>query len=214
MGRGLLILGALGLAIGLLGWRTSTLGQLAMNDSERAFDEGDLLGSLVAARRAASLYVPGAPHVDAALERLVAIGTGAENAGQAEIARRAWESLRGAVVESGRSSARSATLLTLAERHLTVLDTDPGSNKVSQSTKPSPGPAARSGYRVGPSWSGPLGSGLLWLSLLSVVVAAMRFLEEARGKGAGPRWQRLVTSAAVMVLSVVIGSLVLLSVRG
>jgi hypothetical protein len=80
--------------LGVLVAREITRGQAALARSDQLFHSGDLLGALHAARDAALFYVPGAPHVDAARERLEAIARGAEAEANLGLARRAWESLR------------------------------------------------------------------------------------------------------------------------
>ncbi len=69
-------------------------GERELAASDRAFDQGDVRAATLHARAAAIAYVPGAPHVNAAYERLVAIATGAEAAGDREIAAAAWRAVR------------------------------------------------------------------------------------------------------------------------
>ena len=57
-------------------------GQAELTASDSAFDAGDLRLALEHARRGATLYAPGAPYVERAYERLIAIALGAEAAGQ------------------------------------------------------------------------------------------------------------------------------------
>jgi hypothetical protein len=87
-------------ASAVLAFRTAQRGEGELAASERAFDAGQVELSLQHARRAASAYVPGAPHVQAAYERLRAIARGAELARDAELARVAWSAVRGAAWES------------------------------------------------------------------------------------------------------------------
>jgi hypothetical protein len=68
--------------------------------SNAAFDRGELVPSLEHARRSATLYAPGAPHVALAYERLIAIAIGAEAAGQPKVAFLAWQAVRSAALES------------------------------------------------------------------------------------------------------------------
>ncbi len=75
-------------------------GQEEMSLSDQAFDDGDLRKSIFHARKAALAFVPGAPHVQQAYERLEAIGRGAEAQGDEALARIAWEALRGAVEQT------------------------------------------------------------------------------------------------------------------
>jgi hypothetical protein len=104
-----LLLGVLALAA--LTARAVTDGEAEMRQSDQAFDRGDLHAATDHARRAAVLYAPGAPHVQAAYERLAAIAVGAESAGKHEIALGAWRAMRGAALETRHVlSPRSAEL--------------------------------------------------------------------------------------------------------
>lgn len=101
--------------------------ELALSDA--AFDANDLHGAIQHARRAASAYAPGAPHVERGYERLLAVARGAEAAGKTDIAMLAWQAERAAVLEStsilrpfpqrldeaNRNLARLAALKTAAE---------------------------------------------------------------------------------------------------
>jgi hypothetical protein len=75
-------------------------GEAALSKSDAAFDKGDLRDAILYARRAATLYAPGAPHVSVAYARLRAVALGAESTGQLEIARQAWGATRGAALET------------------------------------------------------------------------------------------------------------------
>jgi hypothetical protein len=68
--------------------------------SNAAFDRGELVPSLEHARRSATLYAPGAPHVALAYERLIAIAIGAEASAQPTVAFLAWQAVRSAALES------------------------------------------------------------------------------------------------------------------
>ena len=69
-------------------------GAAEMEKSNEAFHGGRLRDAVHHARRAALSYVPGATHVQQAHERLEAIARGAETAGDRQIARVAWDTLR------------------------------------------------------------------------------------------------------------------------
>ena len=88
------------LALATLTARVVIDGERALALSDEAFDRGDVRAATVHARRAAILYAPGAPHVDPAYQRLEAIAQGAEAAGDAEVARQAWQAIRGAALET------------------------------------------------------------------------------------------------------------------
>jgi hypothetical protein len=93
-----LLLGVLALAV--LTARAVIDGESELRQSDEAFDRGDLRAATDHARRAAVLYAPGAPHVPAAYERLIAIASGAESAGQRAQAESAWRAVRGAALET------------------------------------------------------------------------------------------------------------------
>ncbi|MEI9939784.1 MAG: hypothetical protein WDO69_21395 [Pseudomonadota bacterium] len=75
-------------------------GESELSASDAAFDRGELGSALDHARRAATLYAPGAPHVERAYERMNALALGAEAAGQVKIAFLAWQAMRSAALES------------------------------------------------------------------------------------------------------------------
>ncbi|MBN2197116.1 MAG: hypothetical protein JW751_30200 [Polyangiaceae bacterium] len=96
---------ALGLVLAVLGSAVVTIrviadGERALAASERAFDAGDVEAATLHARTAAIQYVPGAPHVRAAYERMIAIATGAEAAGDRASALAAWRAVRSAGLET------------------------------------------------------------------------------------------------------------------
>lgn len=98
---GLVLVAALGLVSFALGtFRTLERGQREMDASNTAFDRGELEPALLHARRAALLYVPGAPHVEAAYDRMRAIASGSERARDPAMSAAAWRAMRGAALET------------------------------------------------------------------------------------------------------------------
>jgi hypothetical protein len=75
-------------------------GEREIAASDVAFDANDLHATIQHARRAASAYAPGAPHVERGYRRLLAVARGAEATGRPEIAMLAWQAERAAVLES------------------------------------------------------------------------------------------------------------------
>jgi hypothetical protein len=75
-------------------------GEREIAASDAAFDANDLHATIQHARRAASAYAPGAPHVERGYQRLLAVARGAEATGRPEIAMLAWQAERAAVLES------------------------------------------------------------------------------------------------------------------
>jgi hypothetical protein len=75
-------------------------GEREIAASDAAFDANDLRGAIEHARRAASSYVPGAPHVEQGYARLLAVARGAEATGRPDVAMLAYQAQRAAVLES------------------------------------------------------------------------------------------------------------------
>jgi hypothetical protein len=75
-------------------------GEEALEQSDAAFNRGDLSNAVLYARRAAIAYAPGAPHTRAALARLRAVAVGSEGVGDIASARLAWGAIRGAALET------------------------------------------------------------------------------------------------------------------
>jgi hypothetical protein len=88
------------IALAAMTYRAIRDGNAALRASDLAFHRGDLAGSVLHARRAATAYAPGAPHTRSARERLRAIAVGSEAAGNPETARLAWGALRAAALET------------------------------------------------------------------------------------------------------------------
>jgi hypothetical protein len=88
------------LMLGVFSARVIVEGESELAASDAAFDRGELGAALDHARRGATLYAPGAPHVERAYARLNALALGAEAAGQPKIAFLAWQAVRSAALES------------------------------------------------------------------------------------------------------------------
>ena len=80
--------------------RTLAKGAGEMELSDRAFHAGQLERAVRHARRAASAYVPGAAHVEAAHARLRAVALGAERERNVPLAREAWRAMRASALDS------------------------------------------------------------------------------------------------------------------
>lgn len=117
-----MVLAVLVLSLALLTARAVVDGERELAASNAAFDAGNLDEATAHARRAAASYAPGAPHVDRAYERLVAIGVGAEAAGQTESARAAWSAVRAASLASRHLWVARPELLARANESLARLD--------------------------------------------------------------------------------------------
>ncbi len=113
------------LAVAALTARAVVDGQAQMKASDAAFDRGEIREAIDHARRAAVLYAPGTPHVQAAYERMIAIAVGAEAAGERELAQAAWRAVRGAALETRHLWVPRAAELARANENLARLATAP-----------------------------------------------------------------------------------------
>ena len=164
-------------------------GQSELSASDAAFDAGELRPALEHARRSATLYAPGAPHVEHAYERLIAIALGAEAAGQPKTAFLAWQGVRSAALESRHVWVSHPAELERANQNLARLEalarggTDGEQAKVqmqawhrlSADSAPAPG------------WIAVLGGGFL-LALFGLGLFAFQGLDKA-GKVSARRGQ-------------------------
>ena len=146
--------------------------------STAAFDRGDLVPSLEHARRSATLYAPGAPHVTPAYERLIAIAIGAEASGQPKVAFLAWQAVRSAALESRHLWLPRQSELDRANQNLARLealardraDTDRAKIQAQALSRLNADDAPA------PAWIAVLGGGFL-LALAGLALAASRGLE-------------------------------------
>jgi hypothetical protein len=109
------------LALGIMTARAVQEGEAALEASDTAFNRGDVRGAAFHARRAAIWYAPGAPHVDRAYARLLAVAKGAEALGDRETALYAWNAVRGAALETRHAWVPRAGDLEEANRNLARL---------------------------------------------------------------------------------------------
>jgi hypothetical protein len=117
------VLGLVSFALGT--FRTLERGQQELAASDAAFDRGELEPALLHARRAALLYVPGAPHVSAAYDRLRAIALGSERAREPVLAASAWRAMRAAALETAHLWQPHGYELGEANSHLERLQPGP-----------------------------------------------------------------------------------------
>lgn len=89
-----------GLVLGAITTRVIWAGESEITASTTALKQADLYEATTRARRAAGWYAPGAPHVQVAYERLIAIATAAEGHGDRDLALLAWRGLRTAAIET------------------------------------------------------------------------------------------------------------------
>jgi hypothetical protein len=94
------VLASLVLALSVFTLRQVSDGEGHMRLSDAAFDENDLQAATLHARRAATAFAPGAPHVSRAYRRLEAIAVGAEASSRDADALAAWRAVRSAALET------------------------------------------------------------------------------------------------------------------
>jgi hypothetical protein len=97
---GLWVIAAVGLMLGTASARVVFSGEKEIALSTAALRAGDSHAAAEHARRAAGWYMPGAPHVRVAYERLMALGTAAEGLGDRETALYAFRAVRTASIET------------------------------------------------------------------------------------------------------------------
>jgi hypothetical protein len=158
-------------------------GRAELAASDAAFDQGNLRPALEHARRSATLYAPGAPHVDRAYERLIAIALGAEAAGQPKTAFLAWQGVRSAALESRHVWISHSSELERANQNLSRLEAlARGAGDADQSKQGKVEQQALSRLNEDsapdPGWIALLGAGFL-LALLGLALFAFRGLERS-----------------------------------
>jgi hypothetical protein len=168
------------LAFAVFSARVILEGESELAASDAAFDRGELAPALDHARRGATLYAPGAPHVQRAYERMVALALGAEAAGQPKLAFLAWQAVRGAALESRHVFVPRRAELERANENLARLE------ELGRDGAASARPDARSRALTrlnaddapAPAWIAVLGAGFL-LALSGLSLFAFRGLSKA-----------------------------------
>lgn len=87
-----------GLCLGVVVTRAIWEGSQALADGDAALKQGDLDEAIGRWRRAARWYVPLAPHVSGAYERLEELARQAESRGDVDTALAAWRGIRGSIL--------------------------------------------------------------------------------------------------------------------
>ncbi|MEO8905067.1 MAG: hypothetical protein ABI488_21645 [Polyangiaceae bacterium] len=169
-------------------------GQSELSASNAAFDRGELEPSLDHARRSATLYAPGAPHVTRAYERLSAIALGAESAGQPKVAFLAWQAVRSAALESRHVWLPRQTELDRANQNLARLEAL--ARDVNDAERPKTQTQALRRLTADdapePVWIAVLGLGFL-LALVGLGLTAFRGLDvNGKVSFAAARWGLLL----------------------
>jgi hypothetical protein len=92
--KGLIAFGLLAAAGGMLTARVLHQGELELRSADALAASGNLEEAVVHARKSASFFAPGAPHVPAAYARLIAVARLAEGRGDTQTALFAWQAVR------------------------------------------------------------------------------------------------------------------------
>jgi len=94
----LIVCGVIGLCLGVVVTRAMWEGRSALHDGDDAAARGDIHAAIAKWRRAARWYVPLAPHVGDAYDRLETAARTAERAGDIDTALSAWRGIRGSIL--------------------------------------------------------------------------------------------------------------------
>jgi hypothetical protein len=107
--------------LGVVVTRAFLDGRAALSRGDRAAAAGDIDEAIAEWRRAARWYVPGAPHVDGAYERLEAAGQAADQAGDLTRALAAWSAVRSSVLSTRSFYTPFPTRLAQANERIAAL---------------------------------------------------------------------------------------------
>ena len=180
-------------------WYVIDQGQQQLRVSKALAAAGKIRPAVVSARRAASWYAPGAPHVRQAYRRLIDLARLAESHGDRATALFAWRSLRSAAMTS-----RAWSVPHRAEVHAADL----AIARLASETPPPLGAPLQDPARVRQSlllaYEGPTATRRPWVvaMLLSAALSCVGLLLVARRGLAGDRLQRrpLLIGAAVFAI--------------
>ena len=152
-------------------------GESELTASDAAFDRGELGSALDHARRGATLYAPGASHVERAYERMNALALGAEAAGEHKLAFLAWQAVRSAALESRHVWLPRQAELQRANQNLARLEAQARDSAGSDRTKTQSQALTRlsADDAPAPAWIAVLGAGFL-LALAGLSLFAFRGL--------------------------------------
>jgi hypothetical protein len=92
------LLAVAGLCLGIVATRAVLAGRGALARGDQAQAAGDPEEAVTWWRRAARWYLPLAPHVGGAYDRLEELGRAAEERGDVDLALRAWRGVRGSIL--------------------------------------------------------------------------------------------------------------------
>lgn len=107
--------------LGVVVTRAVWEGRSALSRGDELSAKGDHEGAIRWWRRAARWYVPGAPHVSTAYDRLQAIAEAAEERGDTRVALAAWRGVRGSILATRSFYTPHRERLEPANRHIASL---------------------------------------------------------------------------------------------
>jgi hypothetical protein len=110
-----------GLCLGVVVTRAVWEGRSALQKGSEAAEDGRLRDAVTWYRRAARWYVPLAPHVGRAYDRLEDIGSRAEQSGDVELALAAWRGVRSSIKATRSFYTPHAHRLDRANRRIAAL---------------------------------------------------------------------------------------------
>lgn len=106
---------------GVVAIRAVWQGRSALSDGDAAAQAGEFAEAVTSWRRAARWYVPLAPHVVDAYERLESLATEAESRGDAALALAAWRGVRGSILATRSFFTPQQHRLGPANQHIAAL---------------------------------------------------------------------------------------------
>jgi hypothetical protein len=110
-----------GVCLGVVVTRAVWEGRAALADGDAAHEAGDSARAIARWRRAARWYVPGAPHVGDAYDRLEHLARQAEERGDLDTALSAWRGVRGSILATRSFYVPHADRLAPANRRIAAL---------------------------------------------------------------------------------------------
>ncbi|MCP4445738.1 MAG: hypothetical protein GY811_10415 [Myxococcales bacterium] len=119
--RLLIVLASISLCVGVLSARALWEGRSALQAGDAALAEGDSAGAVRWWRRAARWYLPMAPHVGTAYDKLRGLAATAEERGEPQVAIAAWTGIRSSVRATRSFYTPYSDRLTEADAHIAKL---------------------------------------------------------------------------------------------
>ncbi len=119
--RMLIVLASVFLCVGVLSTRALWEGRSALQQGDALLADGDSEGAVRLWRRAARWYLPLAPHVETAYDKLRSLALSAEEHGDSQLAVSAWTGIRSSVRATRSFYTPYSERLEEADRHIARL---------------------------------------------------------------------------------------------